>query len=182
MFHLRRYATRLHEARSACLRKAIPKHFVVGHCGSLAKRKRYVTMFVPHSDMRPKPLTTFAIGPSFVKPTLFNAAVIGDRDIDACPPGEHCGRLAPQPPGTPSPPPAREEGLGMRAHRKSHMLPCGRRGGQGDPGRRTCAARLERAQRVARPATTAALEMRHRCKEDANQARVCRWRGQQFVV
>ena len=39
-------------------------------------------MFVPHSDMRPKPLTTFAIGPSFVKPTLFNAAVIGDRDID----------------------------------------------------------------------------------------------------
>ena len=34
------------------------------------------------------------------------------------------------------------EGLGMRAHRKSHMLPCGRRVGQGDPGRRTCAVRL----------------------------------------
>ena len=67
----------------------------------------------------------------------FAAAVIGDRNIDV----HVCqANIAGD-----SPPPAREEGLGMLAHRKSHMLPCGRRAGQGDPGRRTCAVRLAAA-------------------------------------
>ena len=42
--------------------------------------------------------------------------------------------------------PLAEGGLEMRAHRELHGQPCGRRGGRGDLGRRTCAVRLAAAR------------------------------------
>ena len=96
----------------------------------------------------------------------FNAA-----DIRGCQPSERCHTGFWH---------TLDGGPEMRAHRTSHMPPCGRLSGMQS---RCSSQALSTSQRlarpcrpalhVARPATAAALEMQHHCQKDAAQACPC---------